>query len=30
VGQRLNAILALGAPKPWPDALEAFTGMRDL
>ena len=26
VGQRLNAMLAMGASKPWPDALEAFTG----
>src|SRR3546814_1958353 len=28
VGQRLNAMLELGASKPWPDALEAFTGAR--
>jgi peptidyl-dipeptidase A len=30
VGQRLNAMLAMGASKPWPDALEAFTGTRDI
>ncbi|MFL6801984.1 MAG: M2 family metallopeptidase, partial [Sphingomicrobium sp.] len=30
VGQRLNAMLAMGASKPWPDALEAFTGSRDI
>jgi len=30
VGQRLNAMLALGASKPWPDALEAFTGSREM
>jgi len=30
VGQRLNAMLALGASKPWPDALATFTGTRDL
>lgn len=28
VGERLNAMLELGASKPWPDALEAFTGTR--
>ena len=28
VGARLNAMLALGASKPWPEALEAFTGER--
>lgn len=27
-GQRLQAMLALGASKPWPDALEALTGER--
>ena len=26
VGERLNAMLAMGASRPWPDALEAFTG----
>ena len=30
VGERLNAMLRLGASKPWPDALEAFTGERDV
>ena len=27
-GRRLQAMLALGATKPWPDALEALTGER--
>jgi peptidyl-dipeptidase A len=30
VGQKLNAMLAMGASKPWPDALEAFTGTREM
>ncbi len=30
VGARLNAMLALGASKPWPDALQAFTGKREI
>ena len=30
VGTKLNAMLALGASKPWPDALEAFTGSRQM
>lgn len=30
VGNRLNAMLEMGASKPWPDALEAFTGMREM
>ena len=30
VGEKLNAMLALGASKPWPDALEAFTGTREM
>jgi peptidyl-dipeptidase A len=30
VGERLNAMLAMGASKPWPDALEAFTGTREM
>jgi peptidyl-dipeptidase A len=30
VGQRLNRMLAMGASKPWPDALEAFTGSREI
>ena len=30
VGQRLNAMLATGASRPWPEALEAFTGTREM
>lgn len=30
VGERLNAMLEMGASKPWPDALEAFTGSREM
>jgi peptidyl-dipeptidase A len=30
VGQKLNAMLEMGASKPWPDALEAFTGTRQM
>ncbi len=30
VGEKLNAMLALGQSKPWPDALEAFTGTREI
>ncbi|KQR87997.1 M2 family metallopeptidase [Sphingomonas sp. Leaf343] len=30
VGQRLNAMLAMGQSKPWPDALQAFTGTREM
>jgi peptidyl-dipeptidase A len=30
VGARLQAMLALGASKPWPEALAAFTGEREL
>ncbi|MEO0501153.1 MAG: M2 family metallopeptidase [Pseudomonadota bacterium] len=30
VGQRLNAMLAMGSSRPWPDALETFTGSRDM
>jgi peptidyl-dipeptidase A len=30
VGRRLNAMLQMGASKPWPDALEAFTGSREI
>jgi peptidyl-dipeptidase A len=30
VGARLNAMLELGASKPWPDALQAFTGSREM
>ncbi|HEC00843.1 MAG TPA: peptidase M2 family protein [Sphingomonadales bacterium] len=30
VGKKLNAMLEMGASKPWPDALEAFTGTRQM
>lgn len=30
VGQKLNAMLAMGASRPWPEALEAFTGQREM
>lgn len=30
VGANLNAMLEMGASKPWPDALEAFTGTREM
>ena len=30
VGENLNAMLEMGASKPWPDALEAFTGERQM
>ncbi|SFP38213.1 M2 family metallopeptidase [Sphingomonas rubra] len=30
VGQRLNAMLAMGQSKPWPDALQVFTGSREM
>jgi peptidyl-dipeptidase A len=30
VGARFNAMLAMGQSKPWPEALEAFTGEKDL
>ena len=30
VGARFNAMLELGASKPWPDALQAFTGSRTM
>jgi peptidyl-dipeptidase A len=30
VGDNLNAMLEMGASKPWPDALEAFTGSREM
>jgi peptidyl-dipeptidase A len=29
-GRRLNATLAMGLSKPWPDALEALTGSREM
>ena len=30
VGEKFNAMLEMGASKPWPDALEAFTGSRQM
>ncbi|MDB5703013.1 MAG: peptidyl-dipeptidase [Sphingomonas bacterium] len=30
VGAKLNAMLTLGQSKPWPEALEAFTGSREM
>ncbi len=30
VGARFNAMLEMGASKPWPDALQAFTGKREI
>ena len=30
VGERLNKMLAMGSSKPWPDALEAMTGQRQM
>ncbi len=30
VGEKLNAMLEMGASEPWPDALEAFTGTREM
>jgi peptidyl-dipeptidase A len=30
VGRRLNEMLAMGASRPWPDALQAFTGTREI
>ena len=30
VGAKFNAMLELGSSKPWPDALEAFTGSREM
>lgn len=30
VGAKLNAMLEMGASKPWPDALQAFTGSREI
>ncbi|ANK13757.1 M2 family metallopeptidase [Erythrobacter neustonensis] len=30
VGEKLGAMLEMGASKPWPDALEAFTGTREM
>ncbi|WP_298197792.1 M2 family metallopeptidase [Novosphingobium sp.] len=30
VGEKMNAMLSMGASKPWPEALEAFTGSREM
>jgi peptidyl-dipeptidase A len=30
VGQKFNKMLEMGSSKPWPDALEAFTGTRQM
>ncbi|MCW2369407.1 M2 family metallopeptidase [Sphingobium sp. B11D3D] len=30
VGEKLNAMLEMGASRPWPDALQAFTGSREM
>ena len=30
VGAKLNQMLVMGASKPWPDALEVFTGSREI
>jgi len=30
VGEKFNAMLEMGQSKPWPEALEAFTGTRDM
>lgn len=30
VGDKFQAMLEMGASRPWPDALEAFTGTRDM
>ncbi len=30
VGKNFNAMLEMGASKPWPEALEAFTGSREM
>ncbi|MCG3168582.1 MAG: hypothetical protein CALGDGBN_00079 [Pseudomonadales bacterium] len=30
VGAKLDAMLAMGRSRPWPDALEAFTGTREM
>lgn len=30
VGEKFNAMLEMGSSKPWPDALEAFTGTRKM
>ncbi|HPE32580.1 MAG TPA: M2 family metallopeptidase, partial [Parvularculaceae bacterium] len=30
VGEKFNKMLEMGASQPWPDALEAFTGTRQM
>jgi peptidyl-dipeptidase A len=30
VGEKLNAMLAMGRSRPWPEALEVFTGSREM
>ena len=30
VGERFNAMMEMGASQPWPEALEAFTGTREM
>ena len=30
VGQKLNAMLQMGASRPWPEALQTFTGTREM
>jgi peptidyl-dipeptidase A len=30
VGAKLNAMLEMGASKPWPEAMQAFTGQREM
>ncbi|MBC2652538.1 M2 family metallopeptidase [Novosphingobium flavum] len=30
VGEKMSAMLSMGASKPWPEALEAFTGSREM
>jgi peptidyl-dipeptidase A len=30
VGRRLNEMLAMGSSRPWPEALQAFTGSREI
>jgi peptidyl-dipeptidase A len=30
VGERFNAMMEMGASRPWPDALESFTGTREM
>ncbi|MBL4620592.1 MAG: M2 family metallopeptidase, partial [Marinicaulis sp.] len=30
IGEKFNAMLEMGASEPWPEALEAFTGTREM